>query len=395
MRRSPVVFVVALLLLPTLATPREQDGPRADEDDVLLIVTFSGGGTRAAAFGFGVAQAMRETAAGNRSFIDRIDRVAGVSGGSLIATQLAVDDSAPGLASFRQKVLMTNIEAELVKSAAESSLKLVRNDYNRSDAAAGYYGALFGDKTLADLEGGEPELWVQATEMISGRPLAFRPAPLGDLGLTSDQVSVGEAIAASAAVPGALPPLNLQIPSEDGSTSLPLADGGVVDNLGLEALFRGDVPEHARAVIVIVVNSRRTIPLPWKPENSGLISAGYSVALQQRRLDDLMLESARAHLRVLELESRLAGRELETRLLVLGFEGSARKQALDQIGTRFNLSEEEVLLLVDEGREQTLARLPELSRYWERQDQDGLSSPPAGRSMKTGVPEVQTGQDSP
>jgi predicted acylesterase/phospholipase RssA len=395
MRRSPVVLVVALLLLPTLASPRERDAPRADGDDVLLIATFSGGGTRAAAFGFGVAQAMRETTAGGRPFIDRIDRVAGVSGGSLIATQLAVDDSALGLASFRQKVLMTNLEAELLRSAAESSLKLVRDDYNRSDAAAVYYGALFGDKTIADLEGGEPELWIQATEMISGRPLAFRPAPLGDLGLTSDQVSLGQAIAASAAVPGALPPLNLQIPSEDGSTSLPLADGGVVDNLGLEVLFRGDVPERARVIIVIVVNSRRTIPSPWKPESSGLISAGYTVALQQRRLDDLMLESARAHLRVLELESRLAGRELETRLLALDFEGSARKQALDQIGTRFHLSEEEVLLLVDEGRERMLERLPELSRYWEEQGQGGLSSQPGGTSMKTEAPEVHTGQDSP
>jgi predicted acylesterase/phospholipase RssA len=365
MEKSPVVFVLAVLLIPTLATPREQATPRAGEDDVLLIVAFSGGGMRAAAFGYGVSQAMRETAAGDRPFIDRIDRVAGVSGGSFIATQLALDDSAEGLASFREKVLMTNIETELVKSAAESGLKLVRGDYNRSDAAAAYYGALFGDKTLAELEGREPQLWIQATDLISGRPLAFRPAPLGELGLTSGQVSVGQAIAASAAVPGALPPLNLEIPSEDGSSSIPLADGGIVDNLGLEALFRGGVTEQARAVIVIVVNSRRALPVPWKLDSSGLISAGYTVALQQRRLDDLMLERAREHLRVLELEARLEGQEREAKLIVLSFEGSAREKALDQIGTRLNLSEEQVLLLAREGREQMLAALPELSRYWE------------------------------
>lgn len=329
MSKSPLVFVLASLLLPTLATPREQEAPRTGEDDVLLIVTFSGGGTRAAAFGFGVAQAMRETAAGDRPFIDRIDRVAGVSGGSLIATQLAVDGTVEGLASFRQKVLMTNIEAELVKSAAEHGLELLREDFNRSDAAAVYYGALFGERTLADLEEREPELWIQATDMISGHPLAFRPAPLGDLGLTSGQVRVGQAIAASAAVPGAMPPLNLPIPSEDKSTSLPLADGGIVDNLGLEALFRGEAPERARE-----------------------------------------------HLRLLELESRLAGREFEAKLIVLNFEGSARKQALDQIGTRFNLGEEEILLLIDEGREQMLAALPELSRYWERHTLSTTSESP-------------------
>jgi predicted acylesterase/phospholipase RssA len=370
MRRSPVVFVLALLVLPTLATSQEQDAPRTGEDDALLIVAFSGGGIRAAAFGYGVSQAMRETVVGDRSFIDRIDRVAGVSGGSFIATQLADDDSAEGLASFHRKVLMTNIGAELVKAAAEDSLKLVRTDYNRSDSAAAYYGALFGDKTLADLEGHEPQLWIQATDLISGRPLAFRPAQLGSLGLTSSRVSVGQAIAASAAVPGALPPLNLRIPSPDGSASIPLADGGIVDNLGLEVLFRGGVPEHARAVIVIVVNSRRALPLPWRLESSSLISAGYTVALQQRRIDDLMLERAREHLRLLELESRLEGRELETKLIVLSFEGSARQQNLDQIGTRFNLDEKEVLLLVDEGRKQMLEALPELSRYWEHQGQD-------------------------
>ncbi len=370
MRRSAVAWILALLLLPTLATPEEQDASRTGDDDTLLIVAFSGGGIRAAAFGYGVSQAMREAALGDRPFIDRIDRVAGVSGGSFIATQLAVDDSAEGLESFREKVLMTNLETELVKSAAEDSLKLVRTDYNRSDSAAAYYGALFGDKTLADLEGRPLELWIQATDLISGRPLAFRPAPLGDLGLTSGQVSVGQAIAASAAIPGAFPPLNLQIPSEDGSSSIPLADGGIADNLALEALFRGGVPEHARAVIVIVVNSRRALPLPWRLESSSLISGGYTVPLQQRRIDDLMLERAREHLRYLELESRLEGREFEAELIVLSFEGSARKQNLDQIGTRFSLDEEEILLLAEEGREQMLAALPELSRYWEHPDQD-------------------------
>lgn len=369
MRRSAVVWVFSLLLLPTLATPEELDAPRTGDDDTLLIVAFSGGGMRAAAFGYGVSQAMREAALGDRPFLDRIDRVAGVSGGSFIATQLAVDDSAEGLESFREKVLMTNLETELVKSAAEDSLKLVRTDYNRSDSAAAYYGDLFGDKTLADLEGRPLELWIQATDLISGRPLAFRPAPLGELGLTSGQVSVGQAIAASAAIPGAFPPLNLPIPSKDGSSSIPLADGGIADNLALEALFRGGVPEHARAVIVIVVNSRRALPLPWRLESSSLISGGYTVPLQQRRIDDLMLERTREHLRYLELESRLEGREFETELIVLSFEGSARKQNLDQIGTRFSLDEEEVLLLADEGRKQMLEALPGLSRYWEHPDE--------------------------
>jgi predicted acylesterase/phospholipase RssA len=367
------VFALLLGLSPALAQETKEP---ARDDGVLLIVSFSGGGTRAAAFGFGVTRALAETPAGETSLLRRVDRVGGVSGGSLVAAQLAVDGRPAALMRFRKQVLLADIEAGLAKSAARNSLKLMRADYNRSHAAAAYYDTLFADARFGGVEGKRPELWIQATDMASARPLAFRPDAFGHLGLKSAEVSLGTAIAASAAVPGALPPLSLQVsghtparcPGEScgegpGGRVL-LADGGIVDNLGLEALFEGGVPEGTRAVVVVVVNSRRALSEPWKLDGSGLVSAGFTVALQQLRIDQLTLDRARERLRALEAEARADGKVLDTRLVVVGFEGSKRKQELDTIGTRFDLDAKEVELLIEEGRTLMRAEAAPLSELF-------------------------------
>src|SRR6266511_2002362 len=61
----------------------------ASEDDLLVGLAFSGGGTRAAAFSFGVlhgfAKARVPVRSGSLALIDHIDFVSGVSGGSITA----------------------------------------------------------------------------------------------------------------------------------------------------------------------------------------------------------------------------------------------------------------------------------------------------------------------
>src|SRR6266496_5952118 len=58
------------------------------EDDLLLALSFSGGGTRAAAFSFGVLTELDRSRSGAgeaKSLLDRVDFVSGVSGGSITA----------------------------------------------------------------------------------------------------------------------------------------------------------------------------------------------------------------------------------------------------------------------------------------------------------------------
>src|SRR5690242_15297954 len=84
------------------------------DDDVLIALSFSGGGTRAAAFSHGVLTEM-DTArprGGGRSLLDRVDFVSGVSGGSITAAYFGLKKRA-ALEDFRERFLLRDAEASL------------------------------------------------------------------------------------------------------------------------------------------------------------------------------------------------------------------------------------------------------------------------------------------
>ena len=71
----------------------EEQGYRLEEthvtdraDDLIVIVAFSGGGTRAAAFSYGILEALRDTTinwnGSDRRLLDEVDTISSVSGGS-------------------------------------------------------------------------------------------------------------------------------------------------------------------------------------------------------------------------------------------------------------------------------------------------------------------------
>jgi len=64
----------------------------AARDDLLIGLSFSGGGTRAAAFSFGVLQEMDRVRMprATDSMFDRIDFISGVSGGSVTAAYVGL-----------------------------------------------------------------------------------------------------------------------------------------------------------------------------------------------------------------------------------------------------------------------------------------------------------------
>src|SRR5437868_14660496 len=60
---------------------------RDNGDDLFVILAFSGGGTRAAAFSFGVMEGLREGpyGSGRRPLLQDVDVIAALSGGSFTA----------------------------------------------------------------------------------------------------------------------------------------------------------------------------------------------------------------------------------------------------------------------------------------------------------------------
>src|SRR6478752_46306 len=102
------------------ATPRlEQAGApgyrvddsarRGQSDDLLVIVAMSGGGTRAAALGYGVLEELRRTEVTvngqKRRLLDEVDVISAVSGGSFPATYYALRGEKT-FEEFESKVLL-------------------------------------------------------------------------------------------------------------------------------------------------------------------------------------------------------------------------------------------------------------------------------------------------
>ena len=61
--------------------------PDPAEDETFIVLSFSGGGTRAAALSYGVLEYLRDSkiAGGTRSLVDEVDIISSVSGGSFAA----------------------------------------------------------------------------------------------------------------------------------------------------------------------------------------------------------------------------------------------------------------------------------------------------------------------
>ena len=88
------------------------DPERPDNyDDMVVALSFSGGGMRAAAFSYGVLTGFDQTRVPTRtgpvSLLDRLDFLSGVSGGSMLAAYYGLRGRA-ALADFKQRFLTVN-----------------------------------------------------------------------------------------------------------------------------------------------------------------------------------------------------------------------------------------------------------------------------------------------
>jgi NTE family protein len=305
----------------------EKQWHRADQQD-LVVLAFSGGGTRAAAFAYGVLEALRRieivTKAGRKiRLLDEVDVITGVSGGSFTAL-------AYGL--YGEK-LFDGYEAHFLKRNVQGELtvrflnplnwgELSSTGWGRSELAAQLYDEiLFNGTTFADLYRARgPMIAVSATDLATGSRILFIPQNFNVMCADLGPIRLSRAAAASSAVPVVLSPITIN--NYGGScdyrepawlrafTALPkvprpaarvlmrlkelqaiangvedpylhLVDGGISDNLGLrgvldvletyEALHGAGQPtplDHIRRIIIFVVNSLSTPSTKWnKSEN--------------------------------------------------------------------------------------------------------------------------------
>ena len=193
--------------------------PDAAEEELFVILAFSGGGTRAAAFSYGVLEGLRRivyqpAAGGTRTLLEDVDVISSVSGGSFTAAHYALF-GVEGFKRFEDDFLYRNIQGQLVARALApwSWARLLRADYSRIDLAADLYDEqVFGHATFGELlKSGRrgPYLLLNATDMTSGARFEFTQDQFDLLCSDLSDVPVARAVAASSAFPILLSPMTL------------------------------------------------------------------------------------------------------------------------------------------------------------------------------------------
>ena len=175
----------------------------------LVILAFSGGGTRAAAFSFGVLEFLRKTEVvgpkGNKvRLLDAVDVITGVSGGSFTALAYGLYGDKL-FADYEQRFLKRNVQGEIIARTFSPANwgSLASPNWGRSELAAQLYDEiLFNGATFGDLDRGKgPMILASATDISTGSRFVFNQGVFDVLCSDLNAVPLSRAAAASSAVP--------------------------------------------------------------------------------------------------------------------------------------------------------------------------------------------------
>jgi NTE family protein len=294
-----------------LTAPVFAPGVESNSDKLFVVVTFSGGGKRAAAFSFGVLEALRKlkvtTPDGEQhSLLDEIDLISAVSGGAFTAAYYALNGK-EAFDSYGPRFLDHDTEEDLWHKVLKPTSwpRLAKPLVSRSDLEVEYFDEmLFNGATVHDVMTRSPRVIISATDLVRAKPFAFTREQLNGICVDPKSVPVARAVFASAATPiyfaplvmrtfagqcGYVPPQSVTGDGLDGkdayrkeraerllsfldSKNLPylhLADGAFADNLGARAILDevalGDTVtealrrngfSRARRMLFIVVDAR-------------------------------------------------------------------------------------------------------------------------------------------
>lgn len=251
-------------------------------ENIMFFVSFSGGGTRAAAMSYGVLEELRDTSftADGRQIrlLDEVDRISSVSGGSFTAAYYGLFGDKI-FEDFKDAFLYRNVQGALTSQLVRLVKILGRRISltSRTENAIKYYDKhIFKGKTFADLQKQKgPFLLINATDLTTQDQFTFTQRQFDFFCSDLSQFKVSRAVAASSAVPVLFQPIlikkhpdcNFQKPewleiieqkaaqennprlkgvanslnyylNEDNPHYATLVDGGVTDNLGLRTVLR-------------------------------------------------------------------------------------------------------------------------------------------------------------
>ena len=195
----------------------EKTMQQALEKENLVIVTFSGGGSRAVSLGYGVLEqfqqaTVRPTERGD-TLLQNIDVVYGVSGGSVLAAYLALEGQET-IPKFKEFFLKKDFQKKVINEVFSLSNvpRLTSPQFGRSDLLQEQLNlALYHGKTFADLAQKRkgPFAVINATDMTAGQKVSFTQDFFDWLCVDLNDIEIARAVAASSAVPLIFSPITL------------------------------------------------------------------------------------------------------------------------------------------------------------------------------------------
>jgi len=324
-RRLLILLVVSLAGCSTILPPgnkaitqvEEGEGYRMDaarervlQEQNIVLLAFSGGGTRAAAMSYGVLQELRDTVIDvdgkSVRVLDEVDAISSVSGGSFTAAYYGLYRDRL-FEDYESDFLRQGVQGALIKQLL-NPMHWIRsgfNGFNRTEMAIDYYDSImFHGATFNDMaKNGPPFVAINATDLGSGLRFTFSQGTFDLICSDLGNYPVARAVTASSAVPVAFPPvvlanhasdcdvsqtaqwqqLNQLVPESSvqarlvkGTKSyrdaekrkyIHLVDGGVADNLGLRVLidrvealneerFKRLADGSIKNILVVLVNAQ-------------------------------------------------------------------------------------------------------------------------------------------
>jgi NTE family protein len=376
--------------------------------DTTLFLTFSGGGTRAAALAYGVLLELRDTRivvdGKSRSLLQDVRVISSVSGGSFTAAYYGLFGDRI-FTDFEQRFLRQDVGGALLRRLF--SPRRWFSSASRTEMAMEYLQqTVFGKATFLDMRmHGGPMVLINASDLSSGARLSFVQEYFNLLCSEVDSFPVAKAVAASAAVPVALDPVvvenydscdtspylqalrhtkeNAGSPQAfQAATSLEkllinkerfrylhLVDGGITDNLGLRTFYEviefyggmdafvrkmGRPPSRTAAIIVVdastepgygIASSKK---VPTIEQTIGAVTD-----IQLHRYNASTLELMQNSLKRWGDELSELGYPVDTHLVEVNLRdlGSPERQhSVNTIPTSFSLSDEQVDEVIAAGR---------------------------------------------
>jgi len=376
--------------------------------DLALMLTFSGGGTRAATMAYAVMQELRDTVIEINGeptrLLDEVDTISSVSGGSFTSAYYGLHGDGM-FETFEDVFLRFDIDKHLIYGISNPILWF--NDKGRTDMAVDYYQKqVFHDATFADMMNPDlPLIVINASDLAYGIRFSFVQEYFNLLCSDLTSFPVARAVAASSAVPVVFSPVVLQnhaschrdntawledakaravndaelrmlsygletYADKDQRKFVHLVDGGITDNTGLRAAFDiieilGGAKRYLESAgkatpsqfVIIAVNAS-TDPVFDMDETNRVPSIPTSInavsGVQLHRYNTATVELLHNSMETWSEDVSSPGKAVKPYFIEVSFEDIKARELqlfLNKIPTSFSLSDEQVDTLIKSGRE--------------------------------------------